>query len=92
MGAVGGEGGGYSTVDEGGDAVDVLDVGIEGGVTADDAVEVSEFVQDGCEQVVFAGGCACGGTEGGGGEGLVEFGVVVGGGVDEPAEAVAVGV
>ncbi len=92
MGAVGGEGGCDSTVDESGDAVDVLDVGIEGGVAADDALEVSEFVEDCCEEVVFAGGCACGGAEGCGGEGLVEFGVVVGGAVDEPAEAVAVGV
>lgn len=32
---------------EGGDAVDVLDVGIQGGVAADDALEVSEFVEDG---------------------------------------------
>jgi hypothetical protein len=67
-------------------------VGIEGGVTADDAVEVSEFVEDGGEEVVFACGCACGGAEGGGGEVLIEFGVVVGGGVDKPAKAVAVDV
>ncbi len=92
MGAVGGEGGGGCAIDESGDAVDVLDVGIEGGVAANDAVEVSEFVEDGGEEVVFACGCACGGAVGGGGDGLVEFGVVVGGGVDEPAESVTVGV
>jgi Pentapeptide repeats (8 copies) len=84
--------GGCCAIDKGGDAVDVLDVGIEGGVAANDAVEVSEFVEDSCEEVVFAGGCACGGAVGCGGEGLVEFGVVVGGGVDKPAKAVAVGV
>jgi hypothetical protein len=84
--------GGDSTVDEGGDAVDILDVGIEGGVAADDALKVSEFVENCGEEVVFAGGCACGGAVGGGAEGLVEFGVVVGGGVDEPAESVTVGV
>ncbi len=92
MGAVGGEGGGCCAVDEGGDAVDVLNVGIVDAVAADDALEVSEFVQDGGEEVVFAGGCACGGTVGGIAECLVEFSVVFGGGVDEPAEAVAVGV
>jgi hypothetical protein len=73
--------GGCCAIDKGGDAVDVLDVGIEGTITANDAVEVSEFVEDCCEEVIFAGGCACGGTEGGGGEVLVEFAVVVGGGV-----------
>jgi hypothetical protein len=43
-------------------------VGIEGCVTADNAVEVSEFVEDGGEEVIFACGCTCGGTEGSGGE------------------------
>ena len=49
MAAVGGEDGGNITVTEGGDAVDVADVGVEGGVAFDDAVEVSEFVEDGGE-------------------------------------------
>jgi uncharacterized protein YjbI with pentapeptide repeats len=56
VGAVGGEGSGYSAIDEGGDAVDVLDVGIEGGVTANDAVEVSEFVEDGGDEVKWCWG------------------------------------
>jgi hypothetical protein len=68
VGAVGGEDGSYSIFEEGGNAIDVLDGGIEGGVTTDDALEVSEFVEDGGEEVVFACGCACGGAEGGGGE------------------------
>jgi hypothetical protein len=92
VGAVGGEGGSESTIDEGGDAVDVLNMGIEGIIATNDTVEVSEFVEDGGEKVVFACGCACGGTVGGGTEGLVEFDAVVGGSVDEPAESVAVGV
>jgi hypothetical protein len=45
--AVRGEGCGDVAVYEGGDAVDVADVGVEGGVAFDDAVEVSEFVENG---------------------------------------------
>ncbi len=47
MAAVGGELNSDVTVAEGGDAVDVANVGVEGGVAFDDAVEVSEFVEDG---------------------------------------------
>ena len=41
---VGGEDCGDVVADEGGDAVDIVDVGVEGGVAFDDAFEVSEFV------------------------------------------------
>jgi len=51
---------------------------------------VSGFVQDAGEQVVFAECVACGGAEGCVSEGLGEFAVIKGGGVDEPAYAVGV--
>jgi hypothetical protein len=41
---------------------------------------------------VVVGEAVGGGAVGGGCEGLAEFGVIPGGGVDEPAEAVGVGV
>jgi hypothetical protein len=47
-------------------------------------------VEDGGEEVVFAECFACGGAVGGVGEGLREFAVIEGGGVDEPAYAVSV--
>ena len=40
----GGALGGNVVTDEGGDTVDITDIGVEGGVAFDDAVEVSEFV------------------------------------------------
>lgn len=54
--------GGDVSVYEGGDAVDIADVGVEGTIAFDDAVEVSEFVEDGGEEVIFT---VCG-TVGGG--------------------------
>ena len=53
---------------------------------------MSEFVEDSCEEVVFACGCTCGGAIGCGGEVSIEVAVVFWGGVDKPAKAVAVGV
>ena len=75
----------------GGGVVDELDVAIEAGVAFDEAVEVGNFVENGGEEVVFSVGfgvwgcCEC----------LFcilsgEFGVVEGGGVDEPAAIVGV--
>jgi hypothetical protein len=61
-------------------------VGVVGGVAGDDALDVTEFVEDGGEEIVVSvGGGAGSGLEGGGGEGGGVFDVVFGGGVEVPA-------
>jgi hypothetical protein len=71
----------------------LLDVAIVVAVAGDEALEVGGFVEEGGEEVVVVVGEAIwGGAVGSVGEGLGEFGVVPGGGVDEPAKAVGVGV
>ncbi len=93
MATVGGEDGAKAVADEGFAAVDGLDMAVEAAVACDEALEVAGFVEEGGEEVVVAGGEAIGGgAVGGVGEGLAEFAFVPRGGVDEPAEAVGVGV
>jgi hypothetical protein len=91
--AILGEGGAVAVALEGGGAGDIGDAAVVGGVATDQAREVAEFVEDGGEEVVVAVG---GGAEGGAEEGFrvqgSKFRVFPGGAVDEPAEAVGVGV
>jgi hypothetical protein len=60
---VGGEGGCKAVAEEGSFAVDDLDASVEFGVAVDYACQVSHFVEDGCEEVIFSCGFACGGSE-----------------------------
>ena len=86
MTTIGGEGGGKVVADEEFGAVAGLDAGIEGGVAGNHACKVSHLVQNGGEQVVATeSGGALSGFESRGSEGLVEFTVIEGSGVDEPA-------
>jgi Pentapeptide repeats (8 copies) len=98
--AILGEWGAVAVAEVGGGAVDGLDAAVVGGVATDQAREVAEFVEDGGEEVVVAIG---GGAKGGAEEGFSvhtsefrvhtsEFSIIPGGAVDEPAEAVGVGV
>ena len=91
MASIGGEDGAEAVADEGFAAVDALDMAIVVAVSRDEALEVGGFVEEGGEEVVVAVGEAIGGgAVGGVGKGGGEFGVVPGGGVDVPAEAVGV--
>ncbi len=101
MATIGGEDGAEAVADEGIDfalprsfaAVLGLDMAIVVAVAGDEALEVGGFVEDGGEEVVVTvGGAICGGAVGSVGEGLAVFGVVPGGGIDVPTEAVGVGV
>jgi hypothetical protein len=91
--AVGGEDGVEAVADEDFAAVEGLDMAVVVAVAGDHALEVGGFVQEGGEEVVVAGcNTIGGGAVGGVGEGLGEFAVFPGGGVDEPAETVGVNV
>jgi Pentapeptide repeats (8 copies) len=91
--AIAGEGGAVAVALEGGGAVDVGDAAVVGGVAADQTREVAEFVENGGEEVVVAiGGGAKGGAEEGFRVHTSEFRVLPRAAVDEPAEAVGVGV
>ncbi len=87
------EGDAVAVADEGGGARDELDSIVVGGGAADQAREVAEFVEDCGEEVVAAIGF---GAKGGAEEGFSvqrsEFRVFPWTAVDEPAEAVGVGV
>jgi hypothetical protein len=89
---VGGEGGGKVVADEGFSTVDALYVAVKAGVACDNACQVSHFVEDTGEEIVFAECVACCRAEGCACEGLGEFGVVEWGGVNEPAYTVGIGV
>ena len=73
-----------------GEELVAFEVFVELVVAVDEAEGVSHLVEDGGEEVVFAGGCAVGicGEVGSGSGG--KFTIILWGGVDEPADSVGI--